>query len=332
MYNKKPYIIITGAAGFIGSVMVEWLNAQGITNLILVDDFADDTKKNNWSKKKFVEQVHTLSLFNWLEQQQPNIIAFIHLGANTNTTEFNYEIHQFYNLAYSQHCWQYCVEKQIPLIYASSAATYGDGTQGYDDRSLALIEKLEPLNPYGQSKQAFDIWALSQNRHPPLWIGLKFFNVYGPNEYHKGRMASVVLSAFYQIQKQGFARLFKSYKPPFKDGEQLRDFIYVKDIVEVIGTLLNLPTALYHQANGIYNLGTGTARTFNDLVRAVFSSLQLSPIIEYIDMPLDIRDKYQYYTQAQMDKLKTIYKHNFYTLEEGVKDYVQNYLVNNLYY
>ena len=245
-------------------------------------------------------------------------------------TEFNYEVHRELNFNYSVLIWKYCVANNIPLIYASSAATYGNGNFGYDDNH-SIIEKLQPLNPYGISKNEFDKWAVKQQNQPPYWTGLKFFNVYGPNEYHKKRMASVIWHSFNQIKNEGVVKLFKSHHPQFEDGKQLRDFIYVKDVVKVI--LWMYQNMINHQwkneNNGLYNLGTGKARTFDDLVKATFAGLQLSPNIIYIDMPEDIRDKYQYFTEANMQKLHEAgYTQEFYSLENGVADYVKNYLVS----
>lgn len=250
---------------------------------------------------------------------------FFHLGARTDTTEFKWEILEELNLAYSKAIWQLCASKNIPLVYASSAATYGNGEFGYDDNT-EILDKLVPLNPYGDSKNEFDKWVIKQDIHPPFWAGLKFFNVYGPNEYHKGRMASVIFHAFNQIQEKGEMKLFRSHNPEYTDGGQLRDFIYVKDIASVCLFLMNeKPTS------SIYNLGSGTARTFLDLAMATFTALNKSPNISFIDTPKDIRDKYQYFTEANMTKLIAAgYSSPFTTLESGVKDYVQNYLLKRI--
>jgi ADP-L-glycero-D-manno-heptose 6-epimerase len=238
-------------------------------------------------------------------------------------------VHQHLNVEYSQRVWDYCTVQKIPLVYASSAATYGAGELGYDD-SHDVVEKLKPLNPYGISKNEFDKWVLHQTgeNHPPFWAGLKFFNVYGPNEYHKGRMASVIFHAFHQIKNTGVVRLFKSHRPDFNDGKQLRDFVYVKDVLKVCYWLMeNEPPS------GIYNLGTGMARAFDDLVRATYAGMDLAPQIQFIDMPEDIREKYQYFTEANMKKLQDAgYSEEFYSLEKGVNDYVRNYLSKDSYY
>ena len=327
--NKNSVILITGTAGFIGSYLVGYLNQNGFYNLILVDEFTDEEKKPNYESKKFISKIERAELFDWLKENKPDINFVFHLGARTDTTEFDYSIHEKLNLEYSKQIWNYCTDKKIPLVYASSAATYGSGELGYKD-DHDLIEKLNPLNPYGVSKNEFDKWAFrqAQDNQPPFWAGLKFFNVYGPNEYHKARMASVIFHAFNQIQQTGKVNLFKSHKEGFNDGEQLRDFIYVKDIVSICYWFMdNKPAA------GLYNAGTGKARTFNDLVKSIFTALNKQPVIEYIDTPLDIRDKYQYFTEADMTKLKTAgYKNVFYSLEEGVKEYVNNFLLGKKYY
>jgi ADP-L-glycero-D-manno-heptose 6-epimerase len=325
--NRDAAIVVTGAAGFIGSCMVGYLNGQGYENLILVDEFDDEEKGLNLLHKKYTVRVERENFFEWLGREKPNIAFVFHLGARTDTTEFDYAIHQRLNVEYSQKVWNWCTINNIPLVYASSAATYGSGELGYKD-DHEIIEQLQPLNPYGVSKNEFDKWVLHQEDHPPFWAGLKFFNVYGPNEYHKARMASVIFHSFNQVQQNGSVKLFKSHKEGFKDGEQLRDFIYVKDVIAVCYWLMQ-----QQPASAIYNLGTGQARTFNDLVNATFGGMGLPPAINYIDMPEDIRDKYQYFTEATMDKLRQAgYTQKFYSLEEGVGDYVKNYLLTNQYY
>lgn len=325
--DNKSVIVVTGAAGFIGSCMVGYLNLKGYSNLVLVDDFTKGAKESNLAGKNFIEKVERAVFFEWLQQHRPNIAFIFHLGARTDTTEFDYSIHQQLNVEYSQKIWNYCVIHSVPLVYASSAATYGNGEWGYED-SHELPFRLEPLNPYGVSKNEFDKWVLHESTHPPFWAGLKFFNVYGPNEYHKGRMASVIWHAFNQIREQGFMRLFRSHRPDFKDGQQLRDFIYVMDILKVCFWLMEK-----QPGSGLYNLGTGEARSFEDLVKATFEGVGKEPKIEFIDMPEDIREKYQYFTEANMGKLRAAgYKEPFYSLEEGVRDYVRNYLAANRYY
>jgi ADP-L-glycero-D-manno-heptose 6-epimerase len=335
--NKNSFILLTGAAGFIGSYMLGYLNKQGYNKIIIVDDFTDEDKWFNFDSKKFITKVEREELFDWLRVADPKIEFVFHLGARTDTTEFDYSIHERLNVEYSKQIWNYCSEKNIPLVYASSAATYGSGEFGYkDDHDIA--DQLQPLNPYGISKNEFDKWALRQaaivradtnyNAAPPFWAGLKFFNVYGPNEYHKERMASVIFHSFNQIQKTGKVKLFKSHKAEFKDGEQLRDFIYVEDVAKVCYWLMD-----HHISSGLYNLGTGKARTFEDLVKATFAGTGKKPAIEFIDMPEDIRDKYQYFTEADMTKLRDAgYADSFYSLEDGVGDYVKNYLLKKEYY
>lgn len=320
-------IIVTGAAGFIGSCLVNKLNNKGYRNIIAVDDFSNPLKNKNLENKAILRKVHRNDFFEWLNNNSDDIKFIFHLGARTDTTEFDKAIFDELNLNYSKAMWNACCEYNIPIIYASSAATYGMGEFGYDDNH-ELPFKLKPLNPYGESKNEFDKWVLEQEKKPPYWAGLKFFNVYGPNEYHKGRMASVVLHAFNQIKETGKVKLFRSHNPEFKDGEQLRDFIYVKDLVSLCWLGM-----LYQKDSGIYNMGTGKARSFLDLARAVFSALNIPENIEFIDTPEDIRDKYQYFTQANMEKLRSIgYEVPFMSLEDGVTDYVQNYLERHYYF
>jgi ADP-L-glycero-D-manno-heptose 6-epimerase len=320
-------IIVTGAAGFIGSCLIQKLNELKFRYIIAVDDFSNAEKNLNLANKAIMERVDRKDLFAWLEKNNREVEFFFHIGARTDTTEFDTAIFDELNLDYSKKVWEACVNYQIPLVYASSAATYGLGENGYEDRE-ELISSLKPLNPYGDSKNDFDIWALNQPKKPFFFAGLKFFNVYGPNEYHKGRMASVIWHAYQQITKNGALKLFKSHRSDFKDGEQMRDFIYVKDLINVCIFLME-----HRKNSGIYNLGTGKARSFNDLGEATFHALGLTPTIEYIDTPADIRDKYQYFTEATMQKLRSIgYDKPFTSLEDGVEDYVQNYLVKQLYY
>jgi len=320
-------IVVTGAAGFIGSCLVNKLNNKGFKDIIVVDDFTSKTKNQNIQNKAFRQKVDREIFFEWLIENHKKVNFIFHLGARTDTTEFNKKIFDKLNLNYSKKLWQYCVRYDLPMVYASSAATYGNGEHGYDDHDQ-IIPKLKPLNPYGESKNEFDKWAVAQSEKPYYWAGLKFFNVYGPNEYHKGRMASVVLHAYQQILKTGKMKLFKSHKAEYKDGEQLRDFIYVKDVVKVCFFLM-----LRKKHAGIYNLGTGEARTFFDLATTTFHAMDKKPDIEFIDTPEDIREKYQYYTEANMLKLKNIgYEKPFFTLEEGIHDYVKSYLSSGMYY
>jgi ADP-L-glycero-D-manno-heptose 6-epimerase len=325
--NKDNIIAITGAAGFIGSYLVGFLNSLGYEKLVLVDDFSIPSKQANLQHKKYLRLVDRNSFIEWCNNNKGTIQYMFHLGARTDTTEMDYNVHVLLNLEYSKDIWNICCAQNIPLLYASSAATYGNGEHGYTD-SHDIVEQLQPLNPYGISKNEFDIWALKETRQPPFWAGLKFFNVYGPNEYHKGRMASVIMHAYKQIKEKGSVTLFRSHNAKYKDGEQIRDFIYVDDVVRMCTWLMQ-----QQPANGLYNIGTGKARTFKDLVTAIFNTLQLPVHIEYIDTPVDIRDKYQYYTQADMGKLLSAgYDKPIHSLEEGVRDYVINYLKEHRYY
>jgi ADP-L-glycero-D-manno-heptose 6-epimerase len=348
--DQNKIILLTGAAGFIGSYMTGFLNAQGYEDLILVDEFDDGEKELNLHTKKYRVRVERDDLFTWLEKENPAVDFVFHLGARTDTTEFDYSVLEKLNVEFSKQIWKYCTDKNTPLIYASSAATYGSGESGYKD-DHDIVEKLKPLNPYGISKNEFDKWMLKQTPDFPFWAGLKFFNVYGPNEYHKGRMASMVFHGFNQIQSTGKVRLFKSHKPEYKDGEQLRDFIYVEDVCRVMFWMMKRAGSLepaYRTGrsgvrslesgegslkSGLYNLGTGKARTFIDLVTPIFTSLGLPVNIEFIDIPEDIRDKYQYFTEADMGKLrKAGFTDAFYSVEEGVSEYVKNYLLPKKFY
>ncbi len=320
-------IIVTGAAGFIGSCLISRLNADNFNYIVAVDDFSNAEKNKNLEGKKIQEKVERSVFFEWLDKNYELVEFIFHIGARTDTTEFDKNIFDELNVEYSKKIWKACVNYQIPLVYASSAATYGLGELGYDDNE-ATIPQLKPLNPYGDSKNEFDIWALEQEKKPFFWAGLKFFNVYGPNEYHKGRMASVIFHSFYQIEKTNAMKLFQSHNTRYKDGEQMRDFIYVKDLIEVIIFLM------HHRKNsGIYNLGSGKARTFLDLVKNTFAAMDKPQDISFIPTPIDIRDKYQYFTEANMDKLLSIgYSKGFHTLEDGVNDYVTQYLRSKKYY
>ena len=327
MQEKNNMIVVTGAAGFIGSVLVGKLNENHLTDLVLVDDFAKTEKNRNLENKLFLAKIERDVFFEWLKINHQNVTYIFHIGARSATTEFNIDVLNKLNLHYTQEMWNACAKHSIPLIYASSAATYGLGELGYDD-SHEIVEQLQPLNPYGRSKNDFDKWALIQEKSPPFWAGLKYFNVYGPNEYHKGSMASVILHAYYQIKNSGQVKLFKSHHPDYKDGMQLRDFVYVKDVVEVMLFLMKSQAE-----SGLYNVGTGNAQSFLDLANATFAALKLVPNIVFVPTPENIRDKYQYFTEAKMEKLRNQgYKSDFFNLEEGVKDYVQQYLVNDFIY
>jgi ADP-L-glycero-D-manno-heptose 6-epimerase len=319
-------IVITGSAGFIGSCVVSRFNAEGVKDIILVDDFSKEHKQKNYLGKLFSLKIDRAEFVNWFRMDASLVQYVIHIGARTDTAEFNKQVFDDLNVNYTKALWEICAANNIPFIYASSAATYGLGELGYDDDTQP--GSLKPLNPYGDSKNDFDRWALEQKVTPPKWQGLKFFNVYGPNEYHKGRMASVIFHAFNQIRDAGKVKLFRSHRPEYKDGGQLRDFVYVKDVADVIWFLYS-----NRVKNGIYNLGSGKARTFYDLAVATFKAMDQPVNIEYIDTPADIRDKYQYFTEAKMDKLILQgYTKKFTPLEEGVNDYVKNYLVPGKYY
>ncbi|MDE3254396.1 MAG: ADP-glyceromanno-heptose 6-epimerase [Bacteroidota bacterium] len=326
MQSQKTYVI-TGAAGFIASYLVGFLNRQGIDQLILVDDFSRPDKAANLANKKYLQKIERSIFFDWLKTNTIAIDGVFHLGARTDTTEMNYAIHDALNVVYSQQIWNWCAEKNIPLVYASSAATYGNGELGYID-DHKIVDQLKPLNPYGVSKNNFDAWALQQTATPPFYAGVKFFNVYGPNEYHKGRMASVIMHAFNQIQSKGSMTLFKSHHPDFKDGEQIRDFIYVKDIVSICVWLME-----HQPTSGLYNAGTGEGRTFVDLAKGLFSAINKPADIQFIDTPIDIRDKYQYFTQADTKKLRAAgYPIPFTSLEDGIKEYVTEFLLTKAYF
>lgn len=320
-------IVVTGAAGFIGSYLTSYLNKKGYRDLLLVDKGSYLKDNKNLQGKSYTDTMDRNDFIPWFKNNADQVDFVFHIGARTDTTEFDEKIFQKLNIDYSKEIWKVCSKAKIGLVYASSAATYGLGELGYKD-DHTIIEKLRPLNPYGRSKNDFDIWALKQSDQPPFWCGLKFFNVYGPNEYHKGRMASVIFHAHKQISETGKMKLFQSHNPEYKDGEQQRDFIYVRDLVNVCYWMMeNQPE------NGLYNLGSGTARTFRDLVESTFKAMDKEIDISFIPTPEDIRDKYQYFTEADMNKLiRAGYDQGFTTLEEGVDDYVRNYLEDGRYF
>lgn len=307
-------IVVTGGEGFIGKNLVRKLQRQGNIGIVVLD-----TKNESLS-----------SIYQWLMTHAKEIDIIFHLGAITDTTVMDRNLFDEYNVVASMFIWNICVNNQISMIYASSAATYGDGLDGFDDEKTNY--NLKPLNPYGESKHHFDLWALEQEKQPPHRYGLKFFNVYGYDEEEKGKMASVALQIYKQILALRLFRkiytnngsdvgvkLFKSHKPDYKDGEQLRDFIYVDDIVDVC-----LFFGKEKPISGIYNVGTGKARTFNDLANAIFKSLGISENISYIDIPAKIRDKYQYFTEAKINKLRDAgYTKPFYELEDGIAEYIK---------
>jgi len=314
-------IVVTGAIGFIGSAFVSYLNQLGYTDIIVVDDFYQWKKEKNLKGRRVHDWVHRDLFINYFEKLASQIDVVFHLGARTDTVSDDVATFNALNLQYSKDIWRICTANSIPLVYASSAATYGDGQFGFSD-DHALVNKLKPLNAYAVSKQDFDLWVLEQKQTPPQWYGLKFFNVYGPNEYHKGRMASVIFHAWHQIRESGSLKLFKSHRTDYKDGGQERDFIYVKDVLQMAWNIHK-----EKPESGLYNVGTGKARTFEDLGKATFKAMGLEPNIIYIDMPEDLREKYQYFTEADMNKWKSAgLLLPATSLEEGVKDYVQHFL------
>lgn len=320
-------IVVTGGAGFIGSAIVWRLNQLGKTNIVIVDELGKDEKWKNLvglkyedftNKLEFIEQV--------LDDVIPyNVDAIIHMGANSSTTEKDADHLMDNNYHYTKELAKFCVEKNLRFIYASSAATYGDGDFGFDDDENK-IETLRPLNMYGYSKQLFDLWA-KRNSLLDRIVGIKYFNVYGPNEYHKADMRSVVHKAYEQVRDTGKVKLFKSLNPNYKDGEQMRDFVYIKDAVDMTLHFLDNP-----DKNGIYNVGAGRARTWNDLVTSLFNAIGKPANIEYIDLPQHLAEKYQYFTEANLNKIKSVgYNQATTSLEDGVNDYVKNYLLKNSY-
>lgn len=322
-------IVVTGAYGFIGSYLTGRLNAMGLgQELVLVDDFNRPEKQSNLEHKKWRHQIDRNVFLSWLEVNARDISFVFHLGARTDTAETNESLFNELNLNYSKEVWKICSTYQIPMVYASSAATYGDGSFGFEDNEAEMAH-LKPLNPYGWSKQRFDEWVLLQEATPPVWAGLKFFNVYGPNEYHKGRMASVIFHSFNKITTSGKMHLFRSHKAGIEDGHQSRDFILVDDIASMCIQIMEKSGF----KSGIYNAGTGQARTFLDLTINTFKAMGVEPNIEFIDTPVDIRDTYQYFTEAKMDKWKAIFPDALFTsLEEGVYQYVTQYLIYNKRY
>ena len=314
-------VIVTGGAGFIGSCVVRTLNDSGIEDITIVDNIQQTDKWMNMRNKRYVRYIQRDEFLPKLPEFVGSTSHIIHLGACSATTERDFDFLYKNNYEYTRALWEFSSDNGISFIYASSAATYGDGSKGFDDDKD--INALLPLNGYGYSKQLFDVWAEKQVRCPKQHVGFKFFNVYGPNEYFKGSMASVIFHSFNQITERGMVGLFKSYKEGYSDGGQLRDFIYVKDICKAIMFMIDNPNI-----SGLFNLGTGRARSFYDLALATFDAMGIEPNIEFVDMPDSIRDKYQYYTQANMKKLREVgYVEDFYSLELGVKDYVQNYLM-----
>ncbi len=317
-------IVVTGGAGFIGSALAQKLNENGHADLLIVDNVDHEDKQKNLDALKYVElqSIHGF-LENIHKGNLPELQAILHMGACSSTTETDEVYLTKNNFEYTRDLAHYCLEKGSRFIYASSAATYGDGEQGYDDDESQL-ETLKPLNLYGESKQNLDIWAKQEGVLDKI-VGLKYFNVYGPNEYHKGDMQSLARKGFFQARDHGKIRLFKSYKTQYANGGQERDFLYIKDAVAMTLFFLDRP-----EIGGLYNVGSGTARNWNNLANSIFSALDREPVIEYIDMPESIRNQYQYHTQAKMDKIRQAgYSPPTTTLEAGITDYVQNYLLPN---
>lgn len=319
-------VIVTGGAGFIGSCIVATLNSCGIDDIYIVDDVNTTEKWKHFVNKKYLAYIHKDEFLDMLPKFRGKISHVIHMGACSSTTEKDFDFLYKNNFEYTKALWNFCVEENISFIYASSAATYGDGEEGFDDTQP--IERLRPLNGYGYSKQLFDLWVEKQTTTPKQYVGFKFFNVYGPNEDCKGDMASVIFKSFNQINENSVIKLFTSHKEGYGDGGQLRDFIYVKDICKVIMFMME-----HENISGLFNLGTGKARSFTDLAKATFDAMGKPENIEYIPMPMHLREKYQYFTQATMDKLRSVgYVDEFYSLEDGARDYVQNYLIPNKIY
>jgi len=315
-------IVVTGGAGFIGSCIVRTLNDAGIEDIVIVDNIASTDKWMNMRNKTYLKYINKGEFLKELPTYE-SVDAIIHMGACSSTTERDFDYLWNNNFEFTKTLWNYCAQKQISFIYASSAATYGDGSQGFDDK--INIDLLRPLNGYGYSKQLFDLWVKHQAvEFPKQHVGLKFFNVYGPNEYFKGSMASMVFHGFKQIKTDGEIRLFKSCNPEYNDGEQLRDFVYVKDVCNMIKWMLENP-----DVSGLFNVGTGRAQSFKELAEAIFEALRLETNIRYIDMPEYLKDKYQYYTKAEMEKLRSVgYIEEFKDIKLGVLDYVNLYLDN----
>jgi ADP-L-glycero-D-manno-heptose 6-epimerase len=329
-------LVVTGGGGFIGSVLAAELNEAGHADLVIVDRFGSGDKWRNIAKRDFVEILPVEGLLAWLDRFGGEVEAVFHLGAISATTETDADLMIANNLNYSIALWRWCAAAKKPLIYASSAATYGDGAAGFDDAGgLEEFKRLRPMNLYGWSKHAFDLWALRQAAAgfaPPLWVGLKFFNVFGPNEHHKGDMMSLVVKNYRKVAAGETIRLFKSHRPDYRDGEQRRDFVYVKDCVAAILWLWRQGPGADHAGknSGIYNLGTGEARTFLDLMNALGAACGVAPKIDSIDIPPEIRSNYQYFTQASMSRLRQAgYNAPFTPLEAAVRDCVVNHLAQS---
>lgn len=315
-------IVVTGAYGFIGSCLVTALNQRGLgRQIIVVDDFYKDRKEANLGKKIVREWIHRDIFLPWFEKMGKHVDVVFHMGARTDTALQDKDVFDRLNEEYTQSLWRICAENDVQFIYASSAAVYGDGALGFSDEE-SLTPHLKPLNPYGQSKRNIDEWILEQESAPSKWAGFRFFNVFGPNEYHKGRMASVFYHFYRQIQKEGCVHLFKSHRKDYEDGQQLRDFIYIKDVINALFHAMD-----FKVKQGVYNLGRGEAHSFNDVVDVLFEVCGVAKDVRYIDIPTDIREAYQYHTQADMEKFKSQgWKGVGQSLEDDIRDYVTNYL------
>lgn len=331
--NREIKIVVTGGAGFIGSVLLGVLNKHGFGNLIVVDTLNNEKKKKNLEGKKFSALYSPGYFLQMLEEGDIKVDFIFHLGAKTNATEADYQIQKGLNVDYPERLWNCCVRNNTPFVYASSASTYGSGEKGFLDNE-SEIEQLKPLSSYGKAKNEFDIWVLRQDHKPSTWAGLKIFNVFGPNEYHKERKSSVVLRSFFEIREAGVAHLFGSHQPSIENGGHTRDFIYVKDVAGVcLWFLEKWQKNSYGFPSGIFNVGTGVARSYNDLARAVFNSMHLPENIKYIFIPEDLRPFYPDHICADIQKLRLAgYSKPMYSLEDAVEDYVKNYLLKNAYF
>lgn len=319
-------LIVTGALGFIGSALIGELLRNGYGQIVAVDDFNKTEKLPNLEDKNILHRISRTEFLEWVPKHARDIQFIFHIGARTKTNEFDLQVLQDLNVNYTKELWRMCTQYSIPFIYASSAATYGNGDNGFDDDPQKRTS-LQPMNPYGNSKQEVDLWISEQTQTPPFWAGFKFFNVFGANEYHKDRMASVVFHAFHQIKESGRMRLFKSDRSDYENGAQRRDFVYIKDVLQVLMHFME-----NRKNSGIYNLGSGHSHTFLQLAQGVFKALNAPEAIDFIEMPEDIRDNYQYYTQASMQRIKEAgYTHDFWNFEEAITDYVQHYLIPHKY-
>lgn len=316
--------IVTGANGFIGSALVWEIQRRSSEPIVAVDTVDIKSRPEPLAKARIDHFVPTKDLMSFLKDHGEKVRGIFHMGASSSTTEMNEEFLRENNIEYSQKLFEFCAQQNIPYIYASSASVYGNGSLGFDDQTDT--SQFKPMNPYGRSKSGFDIWALKQTKTPPKWAGLRFFNVYGPHEYHKGEQASVVFKAFRQIREHGSLKLFKSHNPDYKDGMQMRDFVYVKDVTRWMWEIFEKPQF----TNGVYNMGFGKARTWVDLASAAFQAMDKPMKVEWIEIPENVREHYQYFTEAKMDKLLAQkLSAPAWSLEKGVEDYIKNYLLTD---